>query len=41
MNSPEWIAILIGCIACLLSGAAQPIFAVLLAKIINVINMLC
>ncbi|CAF4562520.1 unnamed protein product [Rotaria sp. Silwood1] len=25
MNSPEWITILFGCIACILSGAAQPI----------------
>ncbi|CAF3963821.1 unnamed protein product [Rotaria sp. Silwood1] len=35
MNSPEWITILIGCIACALSGAAQPMFALLLAKIID------
>jgi hypothetical protein len=39
MNSPEWITILIGCIACLLNGAAQPLFAVLFAKIVNVTNM--
>ncbi|CAF4979491.1 unnamed protein product, partial [Rotaria sp. Silwood1] len=35
MNSPEWITILIGCIACVLNGAAQPLFAVLLAKIVD------
>jgi ABC-type multidrug transport system permease subunit len=36
MNSPEWITILIGCIASLASGAIQPIFAVLLTKIVMV-----
>ncbi|CAF4365467.1 unnamed protein product, partial [Rotaria sp. Silwood2] len=35
MNSPEWITILIGCIACLLFGASQPVFAFLLCKIVN------
>ncbi|CAF4341829.1 unnamed protein product [Rotaria sp. Silwood2] len=35
MNSPEWITILIGCIACVLNGAAQPMFAVLLAKTVD------
>ncbi|CAF4586808.1 unnamed protein product [Rotaria sp. Silwood2] len=33
---PEWIFILIGCIACVLSGASQPMFALLLAKIVDV-----
>ncbi|CAF4609379.1 unnamed protein product [Rotaria sp. Silwood2] len=36
MNSRKWITILIGCIACLLNGAAQPMFALLLAKIVDV-----
>ncbi|CAF4954974.1 unnamed protein product, partial [Rotaria sp. Silwood1] len=35
MNSPEWITILIGCVACLLSGAAQPLFAFLFAKTVD------
>ncbi|CAF1397738.1 unnamed protein product [Rotaria sordida] len=35
MNSPEWIILSIGAVACLLSGAVQPLFAVLLANIIN------
>ncbi|CAF3532126.1 unnamed protein product [Rotaria sp. Silwood1] len=35
MNSPEWITILIGCIACILNGAGQPLFAFLLAKIVD------
>ncbi|CAF4789632.1 unnamed protein product [Rotaria sp. Silwood1] len=35
MNSPEWIIILIGCIACALNGVAQPMFAFLLTKIID------
>ncbi|CAF4380262.1 unnamed protein product, partial [Rotaria sordida] len=32
---PEWITILIGCIACILNGAAQPLFAFLLVKIVE------
>ena len=36
MNSPEWITLLIGCIACVLNGVGQPVFAILLTKIINV-----
>ncbi|CAF1476386.1 unnamed protein product, partial [Rotaria sordida] len=35
MNKPEWITILIGCIACVLSGATQPMFAFLLAKVVD------
>ncbi|CAF0939640.1 unnamed protein product [Adineta ricciae] len=33
MNSPEWISILIGCIACIINGLSQPLFAILLAEI--------
>ncbi|CAF5112448.1 unnamed protein product, partial [Rotaria sp. Silwood1] len=33
--SPEWITISIGCIACVLNGAAQPLFAFLLVKIVE------
>ena len=36
LNSPEWFIILIGCIASLASGIIQPIFVVLIAKIIQV-----
>ncbi|CAF1435055.1 unnamed protein product [Rotaria sordida] len=35
MNSPEWMTILIGCIASGLFGGAQTLFAFLLAKIVN------
>ncbi|CAF2816275.1 unnamed protein product [Rotaria sp. Silwood2] len=35
MNSPEWITLLIGCVACALNGAAQPLFTFLLAKIVD------
>ncbi|CAF1071435.1 unnamed protein product [Rotaria sordida] len=35
MSSPEWITILIGCIACVLNGVAQPLFAFLLTKIVE------
>ncbi|CAF4363373.1 unnamed protein product, partial [Rotaria sp. Silwood2] len=34
-ENPEWIIILIGCIACALNGVAQPMFAFLLTKIID------
>ncbi|CAF4206391.1 unnamed protein product [Rotaria sp. Silwood2] len=33
---PEWIIILVGCIACVLNGAAQQVFAILLAKTLDV-----
>jgi hypothetical protein len=36
MNSPEWMTLLIGCIVCLMVGGLQPIYAVLLAKIVYV-----
>ncbi|CAF1579678.1 unnamed protein product, partial [Adineta steineri] len=32
MNSPEWIFILIGCLACLLGGLRAPAFSILFAK---------
>ncbi|CAF3579610.1 unnamed protein product [Rotaria sp. Silwood1] len=35
MNSPEWITILIGCIACILNGAGQPLFAFLVTKMVD------
>ena len=35
MNRPEWFTILLGCIAAIACGATEPIFAVLLTKIIN------
>ncbi|CAM4848888.1 unnamed protein product, partial [Rotaria magnacalcarata] len=35
MNSPEWVTIVIGCVACILNGAAQPVFAILLALIVG------
>ncbi|CAF4232616.1 unnamed protein product, partial [Adineta steineri] len=38
MNSPEWIFILIGCLACLLGGLRGPVFSILFAKIINEFN---
>lgn len=40
MNSSEWLIILVGCIACLISGAAQPFFAVLYANVVDVSNLL-
>ncbi|CAF1229642.1 unnamed protein product [Rotaria sordida] len=36
MNSPEWITILIGCLACALNGAAQSMLIVLLTKTVEV-----
>ncbi|CAF1490292.1 unnamed protein product [Adineta steineri] len=38
MNSPEWVFILIGCLACLLGGLRGPTFSILFAKIINEFN---
>ncbi|CAF3739754.1 unnamed protein product [Rotaria sp. Silwood1] len=38
MNSPEWITISIGCIACVLNGAAQPLFAFFLVKIVEALK---
>ncbi|CAF4069513.1 unnamed protein product, partial [Adineta steineri] len=38
MNSPEWIFILIGCLACLFGGLRGPVFSILFAKIINEFN---
>ena len=36
MSRPEWIAILIGCLACIVVGAVQPFYAIFVAKIVNV-----
>ena len=36
MNRPEWASILVGCLACIVNGGAQPLFAVLLVLIIEV-----
>ncbi|CAF1460739.1 unnamed protein product, partial [Adineta steineri] len=38
MNSPEWVFILIGCLACLLGGLRGPVFSILFAKIVNEFN---
>ncbi|CAF3637910.1 unnamed protein product [Adineta steineri] len=38
MNSPEWMFILIGCLACLFGGLRGPVFSILFAKIINEFN---
>ncbi|CAF4115308.1 unnamed protein product, partial [Adineta steineri] len=38
MNSPEWMFILIGCLACVLGGLRGPVFSILFATIINEFN---
>ncbi|CAF3987832.1 unnamed protein product, partial [Adineta steineri] len=38
MNSPEWMFILIGCLAWLFGGLRGPVFSILFAKIINEFN---
>ncbi|CAF3905306.1 unnamed protein product, partial [Adineta steineri] len=38
MNSPEWIFILIGCLACLLGGLRAPAFSILFAETVNQFN---
>ncbi|CAF3866704.1 unnamed protein product [Rotaria magnacalcarata] len=35
MNKPEWLTILVGCLACIVNGAAEPLLAFLLAKIVE------
>ncbi|UJR34425.1 hypothetical protein I4U23_021832 [Adineta vaga] len=35
MNSSEWLTIVIACVACLIAGICQPLFAILLAEIIH------
>lgn len=40
MNSSEWFVLMLGCIACLASGAMQPMFAIILIETINVGNIL-
>ena len=36
MNRPEWMIILVGCIICIAIGMTQPLFAILLSRIVNV-----
>jgi ATP-binding cassette subfamily B (MDR/TAP) protein 1 len=36
LNAPEWLFILIGCIASIVSGAVQPAFSIILSKAIAV-----
>lgn len=36
LNSPEWLFIMVGCIAAIVSGSIQPIFAFTLSEIISV-----
>ena len=36
MNRPEWLLIVIGCLACIFNGAVQPAFGVILSKLIVV-----
>ena len=36
MSKPERTIILLGCIICAMNGAGQAVFAILLAKIVNV-----
>lgn len=36
MNRPEWMIILVCCIICTAIGMTQPLFAILLSRIVNV-----
>jgi hypothetical protein len=36
MNKPEWLWIVIGCLACICNGGAQPAFGIVLSKLISV-----
>jgi hypothetical protein len=33
MNRPEWLSIVIACICCIVNGAAQPGFGIILTKV--------
>ena len=33
MNKPEWIFIVIGCVACVINGGIQPVFGIILSKL--------
>lgn len=36
LNKPEWFYILVGCIACIVSGGANPAFSIVFSKVIAV-----
>ncbi|CAF0784747.1 unnamed protein product [Rotaria sordida] len=36
MNSPEWFYIILACLACICNGGVQPIFGIILSKVIAV-----
>lgn len=33
MNKPEWILIIIACVACTINGGIQPVFGIILSKL--------
>ena len=33
MNKPEWLFIVIGCVACIINGGIQPVFGIILSKL--------
>ncbi|UJR29570.1 hypothetical protein I4U23_010787 [Adineta vaga] len=35
MNKPEWVTIVVGCLGCVFNGLGQPVFALVLTKIVN------
>lgn len=36
MNSPEWLIILVGCLASIISGASLPVYALVFGDIVGV-----
>ena len=36
MNKPEWPLIVVGCLACICNGGIQPVFGIILSKLIAV-----
>ena len=40
LNSPEWLIIIIGCVAALAMGCVQPAFAILFSNMLGV-SVLC
>ena len=40
MNKPEWPLIFVGCIACICNGGIQPVFGIILSKLIAVFGFI-
>jgi hypothetical protein len=39
LNKPEWYFILIGCVACVITGGVNPAFSIIFSKVITVFQI--